>query len=450
MKSRMDQSEIVVGLDIGTTKVTAVVGEVDSDGITILGVGNVPCKGLRKGVVSNIDWTVKAIQEALESAQTMAGVEIRTVYAGVSGSHIGCKPSDGVAAIAGGEVTRVDVERVLEGARAIPIDTDRQILHVLPSQFTVDNQDGIRDPVGMAGVRLGVKVNLVTAATSCVQNVVRCAERCDLTVADVVLQPYASAEAVLSEDEKEIGVAVIDIGGGTTDLIMYVDGGIVHASVIPAGGNNVTADIAQGLRTPLGEAERIKRNFGCALGRMVGDDEEIEVPGVGGHQPRRTARRVLSDIVEPRIEEIFAVIRKRIEDTGMLEQLGAGAVLTGGATLMQGMTEFAEEILGMPVRLGVPVGVRGITQLVAGPQFATGVGLVQYGANAILQARERNASDARGVPYDAPVQAQRAQRAKVAQAVARAQALEDQQAQIGQAGHAEQKSKIWSWLRAAF
>src|SRR5579859_5384234 len=381
-------SEIVVGLDIGTTKVCAVVGEVAEDGITILGVGTVPCRGLRKGIVSNIDWTVRSIKEAIEGAQTMAGVEIRTVYAGVAGSHIRSQTSDGVAAIAGGEVTRTDVDRVLEGARAIPVDADRQILHVLPREFVVDNQDGIRDPVGMSGVRLGVKVNLITAATSCVQNVIRCVERCGLSVADVVLEPLASAEAVLSDDEKEIGVAVIDIGGGTTDLLLYVEGGIAHTSVIPVGGNNVTNDVAAGLRTPMGEAERLKRNFGCALGRMVADEEEVEVPGVGGHAPRKAARRVLSDIIEPRVEEIFALVRKRIEDTGLLEQLSAGAVLTGGAVLLEGMSEFAEEILGMPVRLGYPVGIKGITQLVQGPQFATGVGLVKFGAQALANARE--------------------------------------------------------------
>ena len=386
-------SEIVVGLDIGTTKVSAVVGEVDADGITILGVGNVPCRGLRKGVVSNIEWTTRSIAEAIESAQTMAGVEIRTVYAGVCGSHILCQPSDGVAAVTGGEVIPGDVDRVLEGARAIPIDAARQILHVLPHECIVDNQDGIRDPGGMSGVRLGVHVNLITAATSPVQNVVRCAERCGLTVADVVLEPLASADSVLSEDEQEIGVAVIDIGGGTTDLLLYVDGGISHVSVIPVGGNNVTADIAAGLRTPMGEAERLKRNGGCALGRMVADDEDIEVPGVGGHPSRTVSRRVLCDIIEPRIEEIFAVIRTRIEDTGLLEQLSAGAVLTGGAVLMEGMIEFAEEILGMPVRLGVPKGVRGITQLVAGPQYATGVGLVRYGACALTEAKGRGLVD---------------------------------------------------------
>src|SRR3954468_24029432 len=398
MKSSLTATEIVVGLDIGTTKVSAVVGEISEDGITILGVGTVPCRGLRKGIVSNIDWTVRSIEEAIEAAQTMAGVEIRTVYAGVAGSHIRSQSSDGVAAIASGEVTRVDVDRVLEGARAIPVDSDRQILHVLPREFMVDNQDGIRDPVGMSGVRLGVKVNLITAATSCVQNVVRCAERCGLTVADVVLEPLASAEAVLSEDEKEIGVAVIDIGGGTTDLLLYVEGGIAHTSVIPVGGNNVTNDVAAGLRTPMGEAERLKRNFGCALGRMVADEEEVEVPGVGGHAPRKAARRVLSDIIEPRVEEIFALVRKRIEDTGMLEQLSAGAVLTGGAVLLEGMSEFAEEILGMPVRLGYPIGIKGITQLVQGPQFATGVGLVKFGAQALAHAREVVVSDGRRVP----------------------------------------------------
>jgi cell division protein FtsA len=424
MRGRVDSSEIVVGLDIGTTKVSAVVGEVDADGITVLGVGNVPCRGLRKGVVSNIDWTVRSIRDAVDAAQTMAGVEIRTVYAGVAGSHIRSASSDGVAAIGGGEVTNVDVGRVLEGARAIPVDADRQILHVLPREYIVDNQDGIRDPIGMSGVRLQVRVNLITAATSCVQNVVRCVERCGLTVADVVLEPLASAEAVLSEDEKEIGVAVIDIGGGTTDLLLYIDGGIAHTSVIPVGGNNVTNDVAAGLRTPMGEAERLKRNFGCALGRMVGDDEEVEVPGVGGHAPRKAARRVLSDIIEPRVEEIFALVRKRIEDTGMLEQLSAGAVLTGGAVLLEGMSEFAEEILGMPVRIGYPVGIKGITQLVQGPQFATGVGLVKFGAQTLSSVRETAAQ----------VERRRALPKSMEAAVE----------------NPRPKATFWEWVRAAF
>lgn len=428
MSTQLSQAEIVVGLDIGTTKVCAVVGEVGEDGITILGVGSVPCRGLRKGIVSNIDWTVRAIKEAIESAQTMAGVEIRTVYAGVAGSHIRSQASDGVAAIAGGEVTRADVERVLEGARAIPVDADRQILHVLPREYIVDSQDGIRDPIGMSGVRLGAKVNLITAATSCVQNVIRCAERCELAVADVVLQPLASAEAVLSDDEKEIGTVVIDIGGGTTDVLLYVDGGVAHAGIIPVGGNNITNDIAAGLRTPVAEADRLKRLSGCATGSMVGEDEEIEVPGVGGHAPRRAPRRVLSDIIEPRVEEIFAVVRKRIEDTGYLEQLNAGAVLTGGAVLLEGMPQFAEEILGMPVRIGFPTGVRGITQLVHGPQYATGVGLVKYGAHAIAEAMMRHAP---------PVHSTTRQKAAPAEV-----SVKEQQKKEG--------SKFWEWLKAAF
>lgn len=429
-----DEPEVVVGLDIGTTKVTAVVGEVDGGTITILGVGNVPCRGLRKGVVANIEWTVRSIQEAIEAAQQMAGVEIRTVYAGAAGSHIRCQPSNGVAAVGGGEVQKGDVDRVLEGARAVPVDADRQILHVLPSEFIVDNQDGIRDPIGMSGVRLQAKVNLITAATSCVQNVVRCAERCGLTVADVVLEPLASAEAILSEDEKEIGVAIIDIGGGTTDLLLCIDGGIAYSSVIPAGGNNITNDISAGLRTPMAEAERLKRNFGCALGRMVSDDDEIEVPGVGGHPPRRVARRVLSDIIEPRVEEIFAAVRKRIEDTGLLEQLSAGVVLTGGAVLMEGMPEFAEEILGMPVRLGYPVGIGGITQLVQGPQYATGVGLVKYGAEAIRTAKKMQA-------LKTPPSSQRVRR----------EVEEAPKPSSGAKKPPEKQSGgFWSWLRTAF
>ncbi len=396
--------EIVVGLDLGTTKVSAVVGEVDGDGVTVLGVGNVPCRGLRKGVVSNIDWTVRAIRESIEAAQTMAGVEITTVYVGVGGSHVRGQVSDGVAAIADREVTATDLERVLEGARAIPVDADRMILHALPREYLVDNQDGVRDPIGMSGVRLQVRVNLVTAATSCVQNAIRCVERAHLDVADVVLSSLASSEAVLSEDEKEIGGGVIDMGGGTTDLLLYADGGIAHASTIPAGGNNVTSDVAAGLRTPMAEAERLKRNYGCALGRLIDEADEIEVPGVGGHSPRKVARRVLGDIIEPRVEELFSEARRRMEETGLIDHLSAGIVLTGGSVLMEGIVEAAEEILGMPVRLGAPVGVRGIVQLVQGPQWATGVGLVHYGSGKLSEARQRSGegTNERVAPQEIP------------------------------------------------
>jgi cell division protein FtsA len=425
------QGEIVVGLDIGTTKVCAVVAEVKgtpSESFTeleILGVGNVPCKGLRKGVVANVASTTESIRQAIEEAQNMAGVEIRTVFAGIAGSHVRAQRSNGVVAIATNEVTRSDVDRVLENARAIPIPTDRKILHVLPCEYLVDTQDGIREPVGMSGVRLEVKAQLITAASSCVENVIKCAERCGLHVADVVLEPLASAEAVITEDEREIGVAVVDIGGGTTDLILYVDGGIVGASVIPVGGMSVTSDIAAGLRTPMAEAERLKHGKGCALGRMVPDDEEMEVPGVGGYQARRVPRRVLADIIEPRVEEIFAVVRRQLEESGYLEQLSAGVVLCGGAVLMEGMTELGEEILGMPVRRGYPIGTRGLTDLTHGPQFATAVGLARYGAKALQAATAREEE-----PTSAVMRAEKAR--------------EEQSVPPGE------RSGFWGWLKAAF
>jgi cell division protein FtsA len=430
MKARAEQSEIVVGLDVGTTKVSAVVGEVDDTGVTILGAGTVACKGLHKGVVTNVEQTQRAISEAVEAAQNMSGVEIGTVFVGVSGSHIRCVPSDGVAAITGTEVTREDVDRVLEGARAIRVDSERKVLHVLPREFIVDDHAGIRDPIGMSGVRLGTSVNLVTAASTCVQTLARCIDRCGLVVADVVLAPLASAEAVLSDDEKEIGVAVIDIGGGTTDLLLYVNGGMAHASVVPVGSIHITTDLAAGLRTPMGEAERLKRIAGCALGRMVADDEEVEVPGVGGHLPRRVPRRVVSDIVEPRVEEIFAFLRKRMEETGMLEQLAAGAVLCGGGVLLSGMVEAAEEILGMPVRMGVPVNVRGLTQVVSGPQAATGAGLVLYGAQALLSGR-----DLHRLPESEP--------APLARGAAAAAARPDR-------APPSRSIRLWEWIKEAF
>ncbi len=425
------QGEIVVGLDIGTTKVCAVVAEVKgtpSESFTeleILGVGNVPCKGLRKGVVANVASTTESIRLAIEEAQNMAGVEIRTVFAGIAGSHVRAQRSNGVVAIATNEVTRSDVDRVLENARAIPIPTDRKILHVLPSEFLVDAHDGSGEPVGMSGVRLEAKAQLITAASSCVENVIKCAERVGLHVADVVLEPLASAEAVITEDEREIGVAVVDIGGGTTDVILYVDGGIVSANVIPVGGMSVTSDIAAGLRTPMAEAERLKHTKGCALGRMVPDDEEMEVPGVGGYQARRVPRRVLADIIEPRAEEIFAVVRRQLEESGYLEQLSAGVVLCGGAVLMEGMTELGEEILGMPVRRGYPIGTRGLTDLTHGPQFATAVGLARYGAKALQVAALREEE-----PTSVVTRADKAR--------------EELAASAGE------RSGFWGWLKAAF
>jgi cell division protein FtsA len=373
--------DIIVGLDIGTTKTLAVVGEVGADGVDITGVGEARSKGLRKGVVVNIESTVTSIKEAIERASNMAGVEIATVYAGIAGSHVRGVNSHGIVSIANHEVSSDDVERVLDQARRISMPLDRQVLHVLPQDYIVDQQDGVREPVGMSGVRLEARVHLVTAAIASVQNVTKCAERCGLHVAELVLEPVASAEGVLTDDEREIGVAMIDIGGGTTDIVVYVDGALVHTAVIPLGGINLTNDIATGLRTPVGEAERIKLRHGCALGSMVDPNDTIEVPGVGGRGARTIPRQYLASIAEPRMEEIFRLVSKVIQESGYTELLGAGAVLTGGATLLEGVPELAEQVLEMPVRRGTPMGVGGMIEMVKSPAYATAVGLLKYGAS---------------------------------------------------------------------
>lgn len=376
----MGENDIIAGLDLGTTKVCAIVAEQTEDGLDIIGVGSVPSKGLKKGVVVNIESTVQAIRAAVEQAETMAGVEIGSVFAGIAGSHVRGMNKDGVAAIQTREVTANDVERVLEQAKAVPLPGDRQVLHVLPQEYIVDEQDGIREPVGMSGVRLEARVHMVTAASSAVANIIKCAERCDLDVSEVVLQPLASADAVLSDDEKEIGVALVDIGGGTTDIIIYVDGAVVHTSVIPIGGINLSSDVATGLRTPMAEAERIKIKYGCAATEMVDAEETIEVPSVGGRPPRVLPRQVLCDIIEPRVEEIFQACRHVIVETGYADMLASGVVITGGTTLLDGMPELAESIFGLPVRRGAPTGIGGLIDVVRSPTYATAVGLVKHGA----------------------------------------------------------------------
>ncbi len=382
----MAENEIIAGLDLGTTKVCAIVAEQTEEGLDIIGIGSVPARGLKKGVVVNIESTVQAIRAAVEQAETMAGVEINTVYAGVAGSHVRGMNQEGVAAIGNREVAAEDVARVLEQAKAVPLPGDRQVLHVLPQEYIVDEQDGIKAPIGMAGVRLEARVHMVTAASTSVANIIKCAERCGLYVEEVVLQPLASANAVLSSDEKEIGAVLIDIGGGTSDIIIYVDGAVVHTSVIPIGGINLTSDIATGLRTPIAEAERLKIKYGCASARMIDDEETIEVPSVGGRAPRILPRRVLCDIVEPRVEEIFAACRHVIGETGFTDMLASGAIITGGTTLLDGMPELAEEVLGLPVRRAAPTGVGGLIDVVKSPSYATGVGLVKYGAERIQTA----------------------------------------------------------------
>ena len=385
----MADNELIAGLDLGTTKVCAIVGELVDDGVDVIGIGSVPSKGLKKGVVVNIESTVQAIKSAIEQAETMAGCEIGNVYAGIAGSHVRGLNKEGVAAIHDREVDESDVERVLEQSKAIPLPGDRQVIHVLPQEYLVDDQDGITRPVGMNGVRLEVRVHLVTAATTSVQNIIKCCERCDLKVAEIVLEPLASAEAVLSEDEKEIGVAVIDIGGGTTDILVYVGGAPVHTSVIPVGGLNLTSDIAQGLRTPLAEAERIKIKYGCAATSMIEPGETIEVPSVGGRAPRQHPREMLTQIIEPRVEEIFSAVHHELCEAGYIERLGAGVVLCGGSTLLDGMPDLAEEILRMPVRRASPIGVGGLADVVKSPAYATAVGLLKYGAGRMRQGRVR-------------------------------------------------------------
>jgi len=376
------REEIIVGLDIGTTKVAAVVGQLTEDGIDIIGIGSHPSRGLVKGVVVNIENTVGSITEAIEQAEQMAGCEISTVYAGIAGGHIRGVNSTGIVAVKpkGGEICRADVDRVLEAAKAIPIPPDREILHTIPQEFVVDAQDGVRDPIGISGVRLEARVHVVTAAVMSAQNIVKCAQRCGLTVADIILAPIASAQACLHDDERELGVALVDIGGGTADIVIYVDGAVVHTSVLTLGGQHLTNDIAVGLRTPTAEAERIKQKYGCASSSLVDPEETIEVPGVGGRSPKVVPRQDLCAIIEPRVEEIFSMVQRKIAETGYADLLASGVVITGGATILEGMVELADEVLGMPVRRGSPIGVGGLTDVVRSPVYSTGAGLVLYGA----------------------------------------------------------------------
>jgi cell division protein FtsA len=378
---KLKREEIIVGLDIGTSQITAIVGELSEDGLDIIGIGTARSRGLRKGVVVNIDATVQAIGLAIREAEHMAGCDISTVYAGIAGGHIRGLNSHGIVAVKDKEVRAADLARVIEAAKAVAIPMDREVLHVLPQQYVIDDQDGIRDPLGMAGVRLEAKVHLVTGSVTSAQNVVKCANRCGLHVADVVLEPLASAEAVVEDDEKELGVAMIDIGGGTTDIVIFSDGAIVHTAVLPLGGGHITSDIAVGLRTPLEAAERIKRKYGCCLPDLVDPNDTMEVPSVGGREPRTLPRRLLVEIVEPRVEELFEHVRSEIVRSGYWDHIAAGVVLTGGTTNLDGLPDLAEAVLGFPARAGQPSNVGGLADVVRSPEYSTGVGLVLYGAN---------------------------------------------------------------------
>lgn len=374
------QNEILVGLDIGTTKIACIIGEMTEHGVDIIGIGSHPSTGLRKGVVINIDATINSIKKAVEEAELMAGCEVNTVHAGIAGGHIKGFNSHGIVAVKDKEVRPADLARVVDAARAVAIPMDREVIHVIPQEYIIDEQDGIRDPLGMAGVRLEAKVHIVTGSVTSAQNIVKCANACGLNVADIVLEQLASSESVLSEDEKELGVAVVDVGGGTTDIAIFSGGSLVHTAVLSVGGNHLTNDIAVGLRTPMAEAERIKQRYGCAMTSRVSPDETIEVPSVGGRPPRVLSRQILSEIIEPRCEEIFAFVSREIKNSGYEELIASGVVITGGTTILEHMPELAEEVLGMPVRRGLPKGVGGLVDVVRNPKFATGVGLVLFAA----------------------------------------------------------------------
>jgi cell division protein FtsA len=368
---------LMVGLDIGTSKIVAIVAEAKPEGgFEVVGMGSHPSRGLKKGVVVNIESTVTAIQRALEEAELMANCKIREVYTGIAGSHIKSFNSHGMVAVKDREVSQLDVDRVIETAKAVNIPTDQQILHVLNQEFVIDGQEDVREPLGMAGVRLEVKVHIVTGAVSAAQNILKCVRRCGLEVRDLILQPLASATATLSEDEKDLGVALVDIGGGTADIAVFTQGAIRHTAVIPIAGDQITNDIAMALRTPTKDAEEIKRKYGCALRQLANPSDMVEVPGVGERGTRLLSRQTLAEVIEPRVEELYTLVQAELRRSGYEDLLSSGIVITGGSAGMQGMVELGEEVFHMPVRLGVPSYVGPLADVVCGPRFATGIGLL--------------------------------------------------------------------------
>ncbi|WP_163832595.1 cell division protein FtsA [Spartinivicinus ruber] len=372
--------KMIVGLDIGTSKVVAIVGEVADDGtLKVVGIGAHPSRGLKKGVVVNIESTVQSIQRAIEEAELMAGCQIHSVYAGIAGSHINSLNSHGIVAIRDREVSPADVDRVIDAAQAVAIPADQKILHILPQEYVVDTQEGVKEPLGMSGVRLEAKVHLVTCAVNAAQNIEKCVKRCNLEVEDIILEQLASSYSVLTEDEKELGVCLVDIGGGTTDIAIFTSGSIRHTEVIPIAGDQVTNDIAMALRTPTQHAEEIKIKYACALTQLARAEELIKVPSVGDRPPRDLSRQALAEVVEPRYEELFTLVQGALRRSGFEELIPAGIVLTGGTAKMEGVVELAEEIFHMPVRLGMPTDIKGLSDVVKNPIFSTGVGLLHYG-----------------------------------------------------------------------
>lgn len=389
------RGEIVTGLDIGTTKICVIVAEVTENGVEIIGCGISPSQGLKKGIVVNIDVTVESIKQAVEAAEAMAGIALDSAFVGIAGGHIKGINSRGVIAISGKnqEITQTDVDRVIEAAKAITLPADRRVIHVIPQEFIIDDQGGVKEPVGMSGSRLEAEIHIVTGAVASAENIIKCATRAGLEVRDIVLQPLASSEATLTADEKELGVILIDIGGGTSDIAVFVNGSIRHTAVLPLGGDHLTHDIAIGLRTPPQCAEEIKRQYGCALASLARGEETVEVPSVGGRKPRLLSRAMLCEIVQPRMEEIFTHAGLEVKRAGLMQQVAAGIVVTGGASAMEGVPELAEQLFDLPVRLGIPSGVGGLKEVVSSPMHATGVGLVLYGAAHLDQHRFSRSSE---------------------------------------------------------
>lgn len=385
------KNSIVVGLDIGTSKVCAVIGEMTERGVEIIGIGTHPSQGLRKGVVINIEATVNSLNKAIEEAGLMAGCEIHTVFTSISGGHIKAFNSHGIVAVKNKEVGQRDLERVIDAAKAVAIPMDREVLHVLPQDYIIDDQDGIKEPLGMSGVRLEAKVHIVTGAATSAQNIVKCCNRTGLSVAEIVVAPLSAAETVLSDEERELGVLLVDMGGGTTDLAVFYDGTVKHTAVIGIGGNHITNDIAAGLRTPFNDAERIKQRYGCAAASMVAEDERIEVPNIAGKGAGTLSRQILCEIIEPRLDEIFELVQKEVVKSGYEGALAAGVVVTGGAMLLAGAVEMAERSFGLPVRLGAPSHVLGLLDVINNPVYAVGVGLVLHG----MKRQERSVYRAR-------------------------------------------------------
>ncbi len=387
--AKKPNKDLIVGIDIGTSKVVTLVGEMSSDGqLTVIGFGSHRSQGLKRGVVVNIESTVQSIQKSVEDAELMAGYEIYSAYTGIAGSHIRSINSHGIVAIRDNEVSHSDVERVIDAAKAIAIPADQRILHVLPQEFIIDSQDSIREPIGMSGVRLEAKVHIVTGAVSAAQNIVKCMKRCGLATSDIVLEQFASSQSILSEDEKELGVCMIDIGGGTSDIAVFTEGAIRHTAVIPIAGDQVTNDIAIALRTPTRNAEEIKINMGCALQDLVDSNEMIDIPMIGDRPGRKIPRRMLAEVVEARYEELFMLALNELRRSGLENHIAAGIVLTGGASKIEGAQVLAERIFRVPVRIGRPINIAGMPDIINNPIYATGVGLLVYGHKQRLSQRE--------------------------------------------------------------